>query len=103
MQNITLDAARGSEDIRVFQINGLIVLYNKHKYRTLFNNFNSFLSVTTIFTYVSATSSTTWLYFLPIFENVNNILVRAYLYNYWQLFLYTSQVYNFKYIYFDYW
>lgn len=42
MQNTTLDAARGSDYIRVFHINGLIALYNKHKYRTLFNNFNSF-------------------------------------------------------------
>lgn len=51
MQNLTLDAARGSEHIHVFHINDLIVLYNKHKDRTLFNNFNSSLSVTDIFTY----------------------------------------------------
>lgn len=54
MQNLTLDAAGGSEYIRVFHINVLIALYNKHEYRTLFNDFNSFLSVTNIFTYVSA-------------------------------------------------
>lgn len=33
MQNITLDAARGSEYIRVFHINVLIALYNKHEFR----------------------------------------------------------------------
>lgn len=36
MQNLTLDPARGSEYIHVFHINGLIVLYNKHKDRTFF-------------------------------------------------------------------
>lgn len=51
MQNITLDAARGSEYIRVFRINVLIALYNKWISHTLFNDFNSFLSVTIIFSF----------------------------------------------------